>query len=179
MSFEVNYRGVPGSSGFGSFTFSSHAGKPWVYTLSQPYGAKDWWPCKDHPLDKADSVDIWVTVDSTLKVGSNGKLVAVISNGDGTKTYQWAERYPISTYLVSMAVSDYAEFTNWFKYSPADSMPVLNYVLPEHLSNALANLPRTVDMLHVYSNLSAFIPSSARNTAMRNSDGAEAWNTRP
>jgi aminopeptidase N len=155
---DIYYRGVPGSSGFGSFTFSTHAGAPWVYTLSEPHGAKDWWPCKDHPLDKADSVDIWVTVDSTLKVGSNGKLLAVINNGDGTKTYQWAERYPISTYLVSMAVSNYAEFTNWFKYSQTDSMPVLNYVLPEHLSSALTNLPRTIDMLHVYSSAFGLYP---------------------
>jgi aminopeptidase N len=151
VTTDIYYRGVPGSSGFGSFTFSTHSGTPWVYTLSEPYGAKDWWPCKDHPSDKADSVDIWVTVDSTFKVGSEGKLVAVINNGNGTKTYQWAERYPISTYLISMAITNFAEFTNWFVYTPTDSMPVLNYVLPEHLSNAQANLPRTIDMLTIYS----------------------------
>ena len=151
VTVDIYYRGVPGSSGFGSFSFSTHSGTPWVYTLSEPYGAKDWWPCKDHPSDKADSVDIWVTVDSTFKVGSEGKLVAVINNGNGTKTYRWAERYPISTYLVSMAITNFAEFTNWFKYSPTDSMPVLNYVLPEHLATAQANLPRTIDMLTIYS----------------------------
>jgi aminopeptidase N len=151
VTMDIHYRGVPGSSGFGSFTFSSHAGTAWVYTLSEPYGAKDWWPCKDHPSDKADSVDIWVTVDSTFKVGSEGKLVAVINNGNGTKTHQWAERYPISTYLVSMAITNFSEFTNWFRYTPTDSMPVLNYVLPEHLANAQTNLPRTIDMLTIYS----------------------------
>lgn len=158
ITMDIYYRGVPGSSGFGSFTFSSHAGTPWVYTLSEPYGAKDWWPCKDHPSDKADSVDIWVTVDSTFRVGSNGKLVAVVNNGDGTKTHQWAERYPISTYLVEMAITNFSEFTNWFKYTPTDSMPVLNYVLPEHLANAQANLPRAVDMLAIYSNRYGLYP---------------------
>jgi aminopeptidase N len=151
VTMDIYYRGVPGSSGFGSFTFSTHAGTAWVYTLSEPYGAKDWWPCKDHPSDKADSVDIWVTVDSTFKVGSEGKLVAVINNGNGTKTHQWAERYPISTYLVSMAITNFSEFTNWFRYTPTDSMPVLNYVLPEHLASAQTNLPRTIDMLTIYS----------------------------
>ena len=158
VTMDIYYRGVPGSSGFGSFTFSTHAGTPWVYTLSEPYGAKDWWPCKDHPSDKADSVDIWVTVDSTFKVGSNGKLVAVINNGNGTKTHRWAERYPISTYLVEMAITNFAEFTNWFKYTQVDSMPVLNYVLPEHLANAQANLPRAVDMLGIYSNKYGLYP---------------------
>ena len=158
VALDIYYRGVPGSSGFGSFTFSSHAGAPWVYTLSEPYGAKDWWPCKDHPLDKADSADIWVTVDSTLKVGSNGKLVAVLNNGNGTKTHRWTERYPISTYLVSMAITNFSEFTNWFKYTPTDSMPVLNYVLPEHLASAQSNLPRTIDMLAIYSNRYGLYP---------------------
>jgi aminopeptidase N len=155
---DIYYRGMPGSSGFGSFEFSSHAGTPWIWSLSEPYGAKDWWPCKDHPIDKADSVDIWVTVDGSFKVGSNGKLVAVVNNVDGTKTYKWAERYPITTYLVSVAITNYAEFTNWFRYTPTDSMPVLNYVLPEHLSSAQTNLPRTIDMLRIYSDKYGLYP---------------------
>lgn len=179
ITMDIYYRGVPGSSGFGSFTFSSHAGTPWVYTLSEPYGAKDWWPCKDHPSDKADSVDIWVTVDSTFKVGSNGKLVAVVNNGDGTKTHQWAERYPISTYLVEMAITNFSEFTNWFKYTPTDSMPVLNYVLPEHLANAEANLPRAVDMLAIYSNRYGLYPFINEKYGHSEFGWGEGWNTRP
>ena len=151
VRMDIYYQGVPGSSGFGSFTFSHQSGTPWVYTLSEPYGAKDWWPCKDTPEDKADSVDIWITVDSALKVGSNGTLVSVINNANSTHTYRWAESYPISTYLVSLAITNYAEFTNWFRYAPTDSMPVLNYVLPEHLSAAQASLPIVVDMLEIYS----------------------------
>ncbi|MEK9137218.1 MAG: M1 family aminopeptidase, partial [Bacteroidota bacterium] len=155
---DVYYRGVPVSTGFGSFEFGSHAGTPWVWTLSEPYGAKDWWPCKDTPLDKADSVDIWVTCNASFKVGSNGKLVAVIDNGNGTKTHRWAERYPISTYLVSIALTNYAEFSNWFRYSPTDSMQVLNYVLPEHLATALDSLPKTVEVLGIFSNLFGLYP---------------------
>lgn len=158
VEFTVFYGGVPGSSGFGSFEFSSHAGVPWVWSLSEPYGAKDWWPCKDHPSDKADSVDIWVTVNEGLKVGSNGKLVEVVTNADNSVTYKWKERYPITTYLVSVAITNYAEFTNWYKYSPTDSMPVLNYVLPENLASAQASLPRTIDMLHIFSDKYGLYP---------------------
>lgn len=158
VTLDVYYRGVPVSTGYGSFEFSAHAGMPWVWTLSEPYGAKDWWPCKDHPLDKADSADIWVTCDASLKVGSNGKLLSVIDNGNGTKTHKWAERYPISTYLVSIALTNFAEFSNWFRYSPTDSMQVLNYVLPEQLGVALDSLPRTVEVLEILSNLFGLYP---------------------
>ncbi|HTK83279.1 MAG TPA: M1 family aminopeptidase [Bacteroidota bacterium] len=158
LNVEIYYRGLPGSSGFGSFAFSSHSGAPWIWSLSEPYGAKDWWPCKDHPSDKADSADIIVTCDSSFRVGSEGKLVSVVNNGNGTATHHWSVRYPISTYLISIAITNYAQFSNWFRYSPTDSMEVLNYVLPEHLSTAQAVLPLTVQMLGIYSDLFGLYP---------------------
>lgn len=151
ITLEIYYGGLPNSSGFGSFVFSSHGGVPWVWSLSEPYGARDWWPCKDHPSDKADSADIWITCDSSFMAGSNGRLVALIDNGNGTKTWRWSERYPITTYLISVTMTNFVEFSNWFRYSTEDSMQVLNYVIPEHLPSALTSLPKTVDMLQIFS----------------------------
>ena len=91
---------------------------PWIWSLSQPYGARDWWPCKDHQLDKADSADIIVTCPNGLRVGSNGLLRSTTDNGNGTTTFFWAERYPIATYLISIAVGPYASFSNWYRYGP-------------------------------------------------------------
>jgi aminopeptidase N len=155
---EIYYQGVPGSSGFGSFEFSSHSTVPWVWTLSEPYGAKDWWPCNDHPSDKADSADITVTTNSTYKVGANGKLLSVIDNGDGTSTHHWKTNYPISTYLISIALTNYSQFSNWFKYTPTDSMEVLNYVLPENLSTAMSGLPVAVTGLQIFSDMFGLYP---------------------
>lgn len=155
----IYYHGVPGSSGFGSFAFSTTTtGSPWVWSLSEPYGAKDWWPSKDHPGDKADSVDVWVTCDGSFKVGSQGRLVDVVQNPDGTKTHKWQHRYPIATYLVSIAVANYSQVSGWFRYSPTDSMLVLNYCLPDFLSSAISSIPQTVDMLRIYSDLFGLYP---------------------
>jgi aminopeptidase N len=155
----VYYHGVPGSSGFGSFAFATDpSGAPWIWSRSEPYGAKDWWPCKDHPSDKADSVDVWVTCDSAFKVGSEGKLVAVVDNGNGTKTHQWRHRYPIATYLVSVAIANYSQATSWFRYTPTDSMLILDYALPQYLAAATSSLPQTVDMLRIYSDLFGLYP---------------------
>jgi aminopeptidase N len=158
ISMEVFYRGTPAGSGFGSFAFSSHASTPWIWSLSEPYGARDWWPCKDNPNDKADSADIVVTCDSIHRVGSNGRLLSVTGNGNGTATHHWSERYPISPYLISIAITNYASFSNWFRYSPTDSMEILNYVLPEHLDAAQAALPKTVGMLEIFSDLYGLYP---------------------
>jgi len=158
LSIDIYYGGIPIATGFGSFVFGSHAGVPWIYTLSEPYGAKDWWPCKDDPSDKADSADIIVTCDSNLKVGSQGILVSVIQNGDGTSTYYWKERYPIASYLISLAITNYVQFSNWFRYSDTDSMEVLNYVLPEHYDAAVQSLPRVIDMLEIFSDIFGMYP---------------------
>jgi aminopeptidase N len=151
FGFTVFYHGVPDDNGYGSFVFSAHNSIPWVWSLSEPYGARDWWPCKDHPLDKADSVDMRVTCDARFKVGSNGRLVSVTTLGNNLHTYTWSERYPIATYLVSVALTNYVEFSDWFHYSPSDSMQVLNYVLPEHFTTVRPQAARTVDMLTIFS----------------------------
>ena len=80
-------------------------------------------------------------------------LVSVVNQNNGKATYHWKERYPISSYLISIAVTNYTQFSNWFRYSATDSMQILNYVLPEDYSTAIQVLPRVVDMLSIYSNL--------------------------
>ncbi len=155
LTFDIFYRGAPFNSGFGSFAFSTQPGTstPWVWSLSEPYGARDWWPCKDTPADKADSVDLWIICDQNLKAGSQGTLVSVTSETPGTFTYYWKHRFPISTYLVSVAIGDYSVFSDWYRYAPTDSMEILNYVFPAQLATARTQLALTVPMLEIFSDL--------------------------
>jgi aminopeptidase N len=159
--FEVTiyYQGVPGSTGFGSFVFGTHGNnEPIIWTLSEPYGASDWFPVKDTPADKADSSDVWMTVPDNLYAVSNGDLVGIIKNGDGTSTYKWTNKYPIAQYLISMAISDYTIYENYFKYSEKDSMPVINYIFPENLAGYKTNLDKVPNMLRILSNYFGLYP---------------------
>ncbi len=144
----IDYDGKPQSSGFGSFGFHQHDGEPMIWSLSEPYGARDWWPCKDTPNDKADSVDISLEVPTGLIAASNGKLVDTEVNGDWT-TYHWQERYPIATYLVSIAIHSYTVFYDWYKYSPTDSMRLEYYVFPDNYDAVQNNYGLTKDMIGV------------------------------
>ncbi|RQV96914.1 MAG: hypothetical protein EH224_02985, partial [Calditrichaeota bacterium] len=57
--FDIHYQGYPSSGGNAYFNFDTFPnGSRSVWTLSESYGARYWWPCKDSPQDKADSVDI-------------------------------------------------------------------------------------------------------------------------
>lgn len=137
FSVAISYSGTPFSQDFGYFVFDQMPdGSPLVWTLSEPYGAKHWWPCKDTPADKADSVDIIVTVPDEQVVGSNGNLISQQDNGNGTRTFHWQEKFPIATYLVSLVSGNYAQFQEYYHDSNQDSMLLDYYVYPEYLSNA-------------------------------------------
>ncbi|MBU1320492.1 MAG: putative Ig domain-containing protein [candidate division Zixibacteria bacterium] len=143
------YRGHPTEGGFQAFEFSSH-GSPATdiaTTLSEPYFARTWWPCKDYPDDKADSVDITIRHPVEFVCASNGTLVSIINNFDGTATTHWHEQYPITTYLVSICVTNYQTFSNWYVSMEGDSMPVDYWVYPENWSPANSAYPVTVDMI--------------------------------
>ncbi|MBI2427223.1 MAG: T9SS type A sorting domain-containing protein [Ignavibacteriales bacterium] len=154
---QIFYHGYPPYTGLGSYSDVVRSdGTRWVYTLSEPYGARDWWPCIDHPNEKADSVDIIVTCKEEYVAASNGKLTDTLTNEDGTKTYTWKHRYPVSTYLIAVTIGKFNTFSDWFKHSASDSMEVVNYVLPDIASTSpsyRANAALTVKMLETFTPL--------------------------
>ena len=101
-----------------------------VYSLSDPDFADDWWPCKQSLTDKIDSVTMWVTVNDTLNVGTNGLLQNVTTLPKGKVRYEWKTRYPIEYYLISVAVGDYSVYTYNMQFSMStDNMPIQNFIL--------------------------------------------------
>ena len=158
FSVTVFYHGIPGNSGFGSFEFSTHSGNPVIWTLSEPYGASDWFPCKDTPADKVDSSDVIVTADEFYLTTSNGTLVSDVNNGDGTRTIHWKNHHPIAHYLISLAMTNYEEYQNTFEYD-GYSMPVRHFNYPENLTQSRRNkLDKTVDMLQFFSDTYGIYP---------------------
>jgi hypothetical protein len=151
-SVAVWYRGVPPvNSGYGSFTQSSHDGTPILWTFSEPYGAQDWWPCKNDLSDKIDSIDIIVTTPSQYRVAGNGLLVGETTTGDN-KTFHWKHRYPIAAYLVAVAVTNYVAFSDYVPYG-SDSIEILNYVFPEDLQTIQGMTPDLVPVMELYNDL--------------------------
>jgi aminopeptidase N len=155
FSLVVNYHGVPGTSGLGSFRFGTHSGQPIISTLSEPYGASDWWPCKDTPADKVDSADIWITVDQSMIPVSNGMIQEIVVNKvDGTHTYKWKEKYPIVHYLISLAITNYVQYDTYYHYSATDSMIITHFNYPERFnSTRKALLDETAAMMEVFSQM--------------------------
>jgi aminopeptidase N len=167
-SVAVTYSGRPqvtGTLGGGMF-FSSHDSVPSATTLSEPFDSFAWWPCVDDLADKT-LARIDLTVPPGMAGASNGILLEVRPNQDGTATYRWAESYPISNYLISANVTNYAEFGD--VYTALDgltTMPLQHFVYPEDLSGALVNFSVVPEMIRFMAEMCGEYPFLAEKYGM-------------
>jgi len=129
-------------------------------TLSQPYGASDWFPAKQVLEDKIDSVFISVTTDAKNKVASNGRLVATEPVADGKVRYRWQTRYPIAYYLISVAVSEYEEYNLYAKPAslPNDSIFIQNFIYQGSLQDLKENIDLTPALVEYFSEIYGLYP---------------------
>jgi len=153
-SVTIFYQGSPPPGGFGAFktkntTCSSQDSVMW--TLSEPYGAKNWWPCKEVLTDKIDSIDMYVTAPVSYHIGSNGILVSRDTIASGNKvTDHWKHRYPIPAYLVAFAASEYSIYKDTFDLYNGGQLEVLNYVFPCDSANAHQNTKKLDTVMNFF-----------------------------
>ncbi|MBC7933860.1 MAG: T9SS type A sorting domain-containing protein [Rhizobacter sp.] len=148
-SFTIYYKGVPAQTGFGSFIQSSHAGVPVIWSLSEPYGARDWWPCKNGLDDKADSIDIYVTHPAIYKAASNGLLQSETALAANKTVTHWKHRYPIATYLIAIAVTNYSVFNNTVQLG-AITLPMQTHCYPENLALFQNNTQKVLNAMQFF-----------------------------
>jgi len=102
FTVEVKYRGRPDSVPMPGY----HQPTGWVATdegafvANQPRGAPTWFPCNDHPTDKA-TYRFEVTVPKGRVAMANGVLAGRESQG-GETTFTWIEDKPMATYLATV-----------------------------------------------------------------------------
>lgn len=156
-SLTISYSGNPISSGFGSFEQTTHNGDPIIWTLSEPFGAKGWWPCKQDLNDKIDVIDVFITTpqfnpsNEEYMAVSNGLEESQIVNG-GNKTTHYKHQYPIPAYLIAIAVTNYEIYSHPVANN-GNPFDVVNYVYPEDLASWQANTLVTVDIINLYTDL--------------------------
>jgi aminopeptidase N len=160
-SVSIWYKGIPANTGFGSFIQDSHSGTPVMWTLSEAYGSRDWWPCKNGINDKADSIDVYITHPSTItntagttfpcKAASNGMLQSEIPLAGGKTVTHWKHRYSITTYLVCIAVTNYVTFNNSVQLG-AVNLPMLTHCYPENLATWQNNTPSVLEAMQLFHN---------------------------
>ncbi|NNJ56798.1 MAG: T9SS type A sorting domain-containing protein [Bacteroidia bacterium] len=133
---EVFYSGNPSLNEQRGFSYDNQKDGPIAWTLSQPYGAYGWWPCKQQLEDKIDSLDMEITTPKGNKAAGLGLLQRVDTLADSSLVFHWKHRYPVVTYLVAVAVTNYYEESHYVMLSNGDSVLHLDYLYPAYKPQA-------------------------------------------
>lgn len=158
FTVRVFYAGTPVSST--SYRRTTHSGVPLIYTNSQAYNARNWWPCKDIPADKF-TIDLHVKCPDTeysgypLFVVSNGALTGVDHDvANNRYTYHWSESYPIATQYVSITCTNYRVSADVYTaLDTVTTMSVAHYVYPESYASEAGEVVRTVEVVEHFASL--------------------------
>jgi aminopeptidase N len=162
---KIYYQGVPElAGGIKGLHYSTHGqNEPIIASLSTPFLAHYWWPCKDGPGDKADSVYLDITIPDSMVNGiplmavSNGILENIITQ-NSSRTFQWRHRYPIVPYYVMVAISNYRHFQQLYKANTSEAFPIDYYVFDHHLSEASQGVTRLSEVIELFSTLFGSYP---------------------
>ncbi len=164
FSVQIFYHGTPVSSGFFAGMSNATSGS-WqnrvTWSLSEPFNANQWWPCKQFLEDKADSSWVFITTDNTNKAGSNGLLTAVTPMPNNKNRYEWKSTNPIAYYLISVAVAKYVDYTIYaHPTGTTDSVMIQNFVYdnPQTLPYFQDEIDSTAEMIELYSELYGLYP---------------------
>lgn len=163
---EVIYEGLPPSGGgpLGNGGMNNDSSPSWgnqaTWSLSEPFAAYEWFPCKQSLTDKIDSVYTFVTTDENNMAGSNGLLTDVVDVGATKKRYEWKTNYPIDYYLISIAVAEYVEYTVYAEPDGADPIMIQNFIYnnPACLPTFMDDINETVDYMELFSELYGLYP---------------------
>ena len=125
-----------------------------TWSLSEPFSAHEWFPCKQILTDKADSSDVWVTTALPNKVGSNGVLQRTVALPNNRVRYEWKSRHPIDYYLISVAIAPYTEYLGTAQPTGGPAVPIVNYVYNQTALNYYrTEIDRTPGFLENFSTL--------------------------
>ena len=127
-------------------------GKDWVTVTCQGGGADIWWPCKDHPSDRPDSVSLHFTVPADLICIGSGKLKSTFESGK-TKTWNWYVSTPINNYCVMFYLGPYQAIDYDYTSITGEKFPFTVWVLPESLQKAKAHAPQFLQQMKIQEEL--------------------------
>ena len=158
LGVAVTYHGrpriAPRPPWIGGFQWArTPSGAPWIATTCVNEGADIWWPVKDHPSDKPDSMSLHITVPNGLVVAANGRSRGERRNADSTTTFDWHISTPISMYNVALNIAPYRTITREYTSVTGERFPVTYWVLPENYEKGQVLVPEMLEHLRFYEHL--------------------------
>ncbi|HFE64660.1 MAG TPA: M1 family peptidase, partial [Caldithrix sp.] len=142
FTLQVFYNGYPMQAGLPGYglIFTSYNGQKLVYSYNWPYYACTWFPCKDHPSDKADSVSLTFTVPDNYHVACNGKLISTNALPNNLIQFKWVTHYPIVSYNISVNIYPFDVVHSSYTSTTSGTFPLEFFLFPTHTPTAQPQL---------------------------------------
>lgn len=115
-----------------------------IWTQGEAEDTHAYIPIYDYPNDRTTS-EMLLTVPASWTTVSNGQLLGVQTDAGGTKTWDWKQSQPLSTYLISAIAGDFVEHDDtWHGVR-------LRYLVPRgHQADIEPTFVRTKAMLDLF-----------------------------
>jgi aminopeptidase N len=142
----IHYHGQPKKGLYFVVPDASYPQQPReIWTQGEAEDTRYYIPLYDYPNDRTTS-EMVVTVPAAWITISNGRLIGVKDEPDGTKTWDWKQSETLSTYLISMIAGEFVERDDSWRGLP------LRYVVPRGKESTIdPTFERTKQMLDLFS----------------------------
>ena len=136
-SLSISYFGAPNAATRGLY-FQNHQGEPVAFSITEPYGSREWFPTKQSLNDKIEKIDLKITTPSQFSAAANGILLSETNLPNNKKQAFWQTNYPIPAYLIAIGVANYVKINDTMGNPP---FPYVNYIFnstnnnPSEMSN--------------------------------------------
>ena len=117
-----------------------------IWTQGETESNSCWMPTIDAPNEK-HTQEIFITAQANEVTLSNGKLISIFKNADGTHTDYWKQSLPHAPYLTMMAIGEF----NITKHKWRDSIEVSYYLEKDYAKHADLIFGPTAEMLTCFS----------------------------
>ncbi len=170
VSVEVAYHGTPKVStnppwDDGFVWKHTTTGEVWAGVACEEAGADVWWPCKDHPSDEPDSVDLYFTVPGSLTCVSNGRLLEIIDGGP-TKTFHWYVSEPINNYCITFYLGPFVRIPITYQSVTGEIVPSEYWFLPYNVDKAKQFAPTFLKDLRFFEEVCGPFPFRSEKYAL-------------
>jgi aminopeptidase N len=142
----IRYEGHPKKGLYFILPDRNYPGQPQeVWTQGEAEDTRNYIPLYDYPNNRLTS-EMLLTVPANWITISNGSLVNVKTETDGTKTWDWKQSQPLSSYLISAIAGDFVEKEDAWRGIP------LRYVVPRGQESKIdTSFSHTKEMLNLFS----------------------------
>jgi len=147
LDVTIKYSGTPRHKGVDFILPDANYPRraPHIWTQGQAEETRYYVPIYDYPNDLTTS-EMIATVPKSWTTLSNGTLVGVKNEIDGTRTWTWRQSKPHATYLISLVAGEFDEAKETWR-----NIPVTYYVLKGQAERITPTFSHTRKMLDVFS----------------------------